>query len=253
MNTCLILQARSKSKRYPNKVFENFGNMTFIQYVQKRFLTFKNIDKFVLAVPLNEIELFQDYVEEGFELRGGSEYNVLERYYEIVDEFQPDLIIRATGDNPFVSSKLVEETINLYKKYKFDYYIEEGYPLGTHPEFISYEGFMTSYLESSKPYHFEHVTPYIYENPKYFDIVKKTTNYDMHQISHLRLTFDEKQDYQVLNNIASIFNYKINITLTDIMQKYKSNKRIFEQNLNIKQKEYKQVDENANSNYNRAR
>lgn len=251
MKILLVLQARVNSKRYKAKIFKEFGSQTLVEYIQKRFLLLTNyIDHFVLAIPYNESKYFEDKIINPFKIIEGPEYNLLQRFYIAFSKYNPDIIIRATSDNPYFSIFHIKQGLKLYKKFKYDYLYAKNLPLGTQVEIIKREAFIKCYKESFKNYHFEHVTPYIYENPDLFNILK--IDYpEYSEIKDLRLTFDEKKDYILLKKIGEITNYSLNVDLKTIKEIYTKNKKLFEINKNVKQKSYFEVEKDEDSIYHR--
>jgi len=246
----LILQARLKSTRLPEKVLKKLDRYEIVVFLQKRLITLSNfIDYFILAVPEKEKEIFTNYKVEGFILEGGSEENVLERFANIYQKYDADYLIRVTSDNPFTSLIILRENIKtlnrlyLCNKKLPDYFVRKNLPLGVQTEFIKKEAFWENYYKACKPYHFEHVTPYIYENEDKFLILRKSFNKYL-KIIKLRLTIDTEKDYYTAQNIIQIAqnNYKpiYLLDLNDIEKIFLRNKTLFEFNINEIQKDYKE-------------
>ncbi len=250
LNFTLILQARLKSTRFPQKVLKKLGKDEIVIFLQKRLSSLSNLIKFnILAVPKTEEDIFKKYCIDCFYLSSGSEENVLSRFADSFYKYESDYLIRVTCDNPFTSLIVLKENIEilneiLNKNEKLpDYFIRENLPLGTQTEIIKKEAFWNNFNNANKSYHFEHVTPYIYENPDRFLILKKPfIGYE--DISKLRLTIDTKKDYLVVKNIITHFNEKNKslyfIDIDDIKNLYYENKKEFEINLNEIQKNYKE-------------
>ncbi|MCR4421056.1 MAG: hypothetical protein GYA61_00760 [Spirochaetales bacterium] len=245
----LILQARLKSTRFKEKVLKKLGEDEIVKFLQKRLITLNSfIEYFILAVPSKEVEFFRNFLIQGFKLEGGSEENVLERFAKIFEKYDSDYLIRATSDNPFVSLKVIKENIeileNLFENNQKlpDYFVRDKLPLGTQTEFVKKEAFWESYQKANKSYHFEHVTPYIYENTDKFFILKKPFD-NFESISNLRLTIDTEKDYIVAQNILKYFDENTKpqylIDFDDIERIYLNNKSDLEININEIQKNYK--------------
>lgn len=246
----LILQARLKSTRLPEKVLKKLDNYEIVIFLQKRLLNLnKFIDHFILAVPQNEVDIFKNYKVDDFKIEGGSEENVLERFAHSFKKYESDYLIRVTSDNPFTSLIILHENINLlnqfYNKGEIlpDYLVRENLPIGTQTEIIKKEAFWENYKKASKTYHFEHVTPYIYENEKYFKILRVPYN-KFKKIAKLRLTIDTLKDYIVAQNIVKNYKNKTKpyylIDLNDIDKIYHKYKDQLEMNKDEIQKNFKQ-------------
>lgn len=256
----IIIQARINSKRFKAKVLQKFGPYNVIEFIQKRFLLLLDDDifeknlkdtfsfNFILAIPYDESRYFFPYLQKGFNIVEGDHYNVLQRFYDAFIQYEGDYLIRATGDNLYFSLESIIDSLNMiyysekFNKYgKIDYIIKRGIPLGTGVEFISKDAFYKAYNCSDKEYQLEHVTPFIYENTNLFNIVYK--DYNIYEnIKNLRLTFDEKEDFEVIDFIGKETNYNLKIDLKEISEIYSKNKKIFEKNLKVVQKSYKETE-----------
>ncbi len=250
----LILQARLKSTRFKEKVLKKLGEDEIVKFIQKRLITLNSllenslIENFILAVPIKEVEIFNNFIVKGFHLEGGSEENVLDRFAKIYKKHDADYLIRATSDNPFTSLIVIKDNIkileNIFENNQKlpDYFVREKLPLGTQTEFVKKDAFWENYKKSDKSYHFEHVTPYIYENKDKFYILKKPFN-NFESISNLRLTIDTEKDYTVAQNILKYFDKNLKpeylIDIDDIEKIYLKNKEELEININEIQKNYK--------------
>ncbi|MCX8058026.1 MAG: hypothetical protein N3A58_01255 [Spirochaetes bacterium] len=256
----IIIQARINSKRFKAKVLKNFGPYNIIEFIQKRFLLLENDNlyknnlnehfkfNFILAIPYDESRYFYPYLQKGFNIVEGEHFNVLQRFYDAFSQFEGDYLIRATGDNPYFSLlsildslEIIYNSEKLNKYGRIDYIVKNGLPLGTGVEFISKEAFYKAYNCSDKEYQFEHVTPYIYENPHLFNIFYKDLN-QFYNIKNLRLTFDEKEDFEVINFIGEKTNFSLFTDLIEIEDIFNENPEIFKINHNIKQKSFKDTE-----------
>jgi len=255
----IIIQARVNSKRYKAKVLSDFGPYKIISYIQKRFLQLNETGKyknlfdfeFILAVPNTESVYFTPYLSNEFTLVEGSEFNVLQRFYDAASPFDCDYIVRATADNPFFSLEIIQKNLDLIlrnqREYasgeadRIDYIKRTSLPLGTQVEFISKEAFIKAYILSEKEYHFEHVTPFIYENPDIFSIYEENET-EYKNIADLRLTFDHDEDYAVINFIGEFFHYSLSLDLRDLLKLNKTQGKPLRMNNLIRQKSYKETE-----------
>ncbi len=246
----LILQARLKSTRLFQKVIKKLDKYEIVLFLQKRLLTLKDfIDYFIVAVPYSEEQIFINYLENGFILESGEEENVLARFAKIFTDYQSDYLIRVTSDNPFTSLSVLKNNIKILNRLSFlnqrlpDYFVRTNLPLGVQTEIIKNEAFWDDYKNANKKYHFEHVTPYIYENENKFNILRKPFN-RYSSILNLRLTIDTEKDYIVAQNIVNSYINKHKpaylIDLPEIEKIYLKNKTLLEFNKDIIQKNYKE-------------
>ena len=96
-----IVQARTGSTRFPNKVLKRRKDKTLIEILFYRLSLCRRIDKIVLATTTKDEDLIlANLIEKiGFDVYRGSERNVLSRYYNVA-KYKANHIIRITGDCP---------------------------------------------------------------------------------------------------------------------------------------------------------
>ena len=97
------------------------------------------------------------------------------------------------------------------KNKKYDYLsntINQTYPVGMNIEIFTLTALKKAYLNYTKDYESEHVTPYIFMNPELFNIGQEhlSENY-----SNIRITVDFEEDFIVIKKILEIMYTKINI------------------------------------------
>jgi spore coat polysaccharide biosynthesis protein SpsF len=178
----LIVQARMGSTRLPGKMLLDLCGKPLVQRVLERVRNSKLVDKFILAVPdTKENDKLADFADENnFYLFKGSEEDVLDRFYRAVTSFNnPDadsLIVRVCADNPFVDPGEIDRAIDFFTHNNFDYVFNNipalgnNYPNGLGAEVFGF-GILKKVWEKAKsPSHREHVTKYIWDNEKEFNI-----------------------------------------------------------------------------------
>ena len=216
-----IVQARSTSKRFPNKVLKKIGNMTVISCIFERLKKSKLIKEIVFAIPSNNTndKLAVYLKKKNANVIRGSEKNVLSRYFDAAKKTKATTIVRITGDCPLVDPSLIDKMLlRFLKKPEVDYLsniLPPTYPDGFDVEIFSFKALREANLYASSDIDLEHVTPYIKRSKS---VVKDNLEHKK-DLSFIRLTIDRPDD---LKNVKKIFNYfKKNIffTLNDILKK----------------------------------
>lgn len=203
-----ILQARMSSTRLPNKVLKEVNGKPLLSYECERILKSKRIDKLIIATSNDKsddaIEIFAN--QNNIEIFRGSLDDVLSRYYVCAKKFKDTQnidnlnIVRVTGDCPLIDSEVIDDVIKSFIKNDCDYAsntLEPSYPDGMDIEICTYEALKTAHNEATFKSDREHVTLYIKNNEK-FKKLNYTSKYDF---SHLRLTVDEENDFQLIKII----------------------------------------------------
>jgi len=203
MKIIAIIQARCGSTRFPNKVFANLCNKPLIWHVVNRLKYSRSINKIVLATTVNPLDdkLCNWAIANGVSFFRGSENDVLNRYYEAAKEFNADIIIRITADDPFKDPIIIDRAVCKLQEEKADF-VCNNYP-PTYPEGLDVEVFTFRALEieeqnSKDNFEREHVTQYIYHHSCDFKICNVSHSKDL---SSLRWTIDTEKDFEMAQQV----------------------------------------------------
>lgn len=240
MNIIVIIQARMGSTRLPGKVLMSLAKSNVLNYVVSRCKKIKGISKVVVATStLSEDDVIEKWCQQNkTDCFRGSEENVLERYYECATFYQPDYVIRATSDCPFVDYTLAEATIEAMYNQPGDIVINKQQELltrGLTIELISYPALKKIYEQATEPRHFEHVTYYAYEYPEQF-------KYTFMQLPalllnpNLRVTVDTAEDYSVCTILAEQIPDSIYAPSEEIIRYLLEHPQVASINAHIEQK-----------------
>lgn len=199
-----IVQARFNSQRLPGKVLLPLGGKTILEIIIDRIRKAKSIDKVVLATSgHNQDDQIADLcIKKNILFYRGSLDDVLDRYMGAAKKFKVEVICRITGDCPLIDPLLIDQVSELYQKGSYDYIstgrIKSTFPDGLDTEIFSFEVLERAWRESTRSSEREHVTPYIWKNPDKFRIFTLENQIDL---SDLRLTVDERADYELIKKI----------------------------------------------------
>lgn len=230
-----IIQARMGSTRLPGKVMLKVLDKELLYYQIERLKLCKCIAKIIIATSTSK----KDYLIEQFCQKNlisyfrGSENNVLSRYYECALKFKVKTVIRITADCPLNDPYLLDRAIKHYLKHQqYDLLsTDPSYPEGYDFDIIPFKTLSIAWKEASLPSEREHVTSYIWNNPKF-----KTYRFSLKKdYSFLRLAVDEKIDFEVIKKILEeIYPKKgVNFTLEDILNLRKEKPLLFQKNIHI--------------------
>ena len=229
-----IVQARTKSTRFPNKVLQRINGKTIIEILFKRLSQSKKINKIIFAIPDNpeENDLKKNILSLGCDLYEGSENDVLDRYYQSAKKFNSNIIVRITGDCPLIDSSLVDQVILKLINNKLDFvsnYAPPTYPDGLDVAACTMKTLKRAWKETKNVYDREHVMNYIVNS-------KKFSKYNLElkkNLSKYRWTIDEPEDFVVIKNILNHFKNKYNFSWTDIVKLEKAHPEYFIPNKHI--------------------
>lgn len=196
-----IVAARMGSVRLPGKVLMKVGNLTLLEYLIKRIKFSRNIDKIIVATGnLRSNDKIEKICQKiGIGCFRGSEDDVLDRYYKCsLENPQYNYIIRLTADNPLVDPYVIDELIDFSRKNpKYDYVSNDlvrTFPYGMDVEIFKSQALTKIARETKDLADREHVTRYIKNSKKF----KKKNIKCPHDLSHLRLTVDYKEDFNMV-------------------------------------------------------
>ena len=226
IRTLVILQARMSSRRLPGKVLLTLNDKPMIYWQIKRILRAKSITKLVVAIsehPSDDIlanyldEITQEYIR-------GPLDNVLERFIQANKLYNPQSIVRITGDCPFVMPEIIDSVVNIFNKTKYDY-VSNVVDL-TFPDGLDVEVFKASVLKKLMNYPLtcvekEHVTLGILNRKDDFIIGNYSNSKNL---SHYRWTVDTAEDYNFVSKIFANFrSSEVIFTFNDIQRFIENN------------------------------
>ena len=168
----------------------------------------------------------------GWNLFAGSEFDVLDRFCSFLrfienTEIQnfPDIIVRATADNPFLFYDCASKMIDAYeekvkygllrdKNFKIDYFTWTGLPHGSGVEILKTLSLLESVNYTSSPYDHEHVGPALYNHKDRYNCVFEPAP-EMWNYPELRTTVDTFQDFFRAKTIINYVKLQNNLSVLE--------------------------------------
>ena len=196
-----LIQARMSSSRLPGKVMMNLSGNTILGHVVNQVKASKCVDE-VVVLTSNDIsdDTIVDWcIKNSTKFFRGSLNDVLDRYYKAAIEFNIDTIIRITADCPLVDPEIIDEIYERFCENKYDFCsLVGGFPDGLDCSIISFIALEKAWKVAKLSSEREHVSPYIEKNTKLFKIggYEKFKN-----LGDIRITLDEKEDFELLKHI----------------------------------------------------
>lgn len=220
MSVLAILQARASSTRLPGKVLKPLLGEPMLIRQLERVQRCRLIDKLVVATSVDSSDdaLIDVLSKAGVANFRGSLDDVLERFYQAAKPYQPEHVVRLTGDCPLADPTLIDEAINAHLASGADYTstaLNPTYPDGLDVEVIRFAALERAWRESILPSEREHVTPYIYHHPELFRLksVEQAEN-----MSGLRWTVDEPADFVFVERVyAELYSINPSFAMNDVL------------------------------------
>lgn len=234
-----ILQARMTSTRLPGKVLKSINNQPMLLFQIQRIMKSTKIDKLIVATTIEkEDDIIVELCEKNnISFFRGSLENVLDRFYQAALKYNPENIIRLTGDCPLIDPEIIDKVITQHILNGNDYTsncITPTYPDGMDVEVLTFETLKKLIINADRQSHREHVTLYINENKDKF---KMENVFNTEDLSDIRLTVDEAEDLQLIRIIYSEMKYRDDFNLDDVIRLLRKRGNLLEINKFYKRNE----------------
>lgn len=235
------IEARMTSSRLPGKVLLPLAGIPALELLITRLKKSKFIDEIIVATTTNNddepvVELAKGMGVKSFR---GSELDVLSRVLGAVQSVQADIIVEVTGDCPFVDSVLVDNGIDKFFSGEYDYaanIIPVSYPIGFDVQVFSVSVLAQVESLTINPLDRVHVSYYIYCHPEKFKLLSWRAPKE-NEWPELRLTLDEKADYELLDTIAKRFlPTNLYFSATEVVSLLRREPALLKINAHVRQK-----------------
>jgi spore coat polysaccharide biosynthesis protein SpsF len=234
--------ARMGSERMPGKVLKKLAGIPSLIHIFEILRSAKKVDDFaVLTTVLSEDDEIEKVCNENsVKIVRGSVHDVLDRFRIACELYNPQRVIRVTGDDPLMDPEIIDQVINEHCEGNYDYssnMVERTFPRGMDTEVIEYSALKKSWRETADKDDHEHVTLYIRRNPDLFRIHNVVNRKE--KSDDLRLCLDTEQDFDLLSVIyGKLYKGKV-IKLDEVLEFLSENPEYKKMNSDIRQKQVK--------------
>jgi spore coat polysaccharide biosynthesis protein SpsF len=196
VTTLGVLQARMASTRLPGKVLAPIVGTPMIGLQIERLRRAALLDGLVVATSTDASDdALVDYLATlDVPVVRGPLDDVLARFGMVIDEFEPDTVVRLTADCPLASPAVVDKVITAYQDRGLDYVsntMAPTYPDGLDVEVVRAPVLTWGAANFTDPPEREHVTLGVYRRPDQFRIGNVEHTEDL---SKWRWTVDTPDD-----------------------------------------------------------
>ena len=204
-NIAVIIACRLKSTRLKRKALLKIGSIPSVEMCIKNILKFKDVSSVVLATSTTEEDSeLKDYTyNKNVLFHQGDPDDVIQRYLDIIEKKNFDVIIRVTGDCPYLSSDIAEVVLNSHFEKGAEYSNGIGAAVGTNLEVINSLSLKKVKKYFPKADYSEYMTWYFQNNPEEFKL--NYVNLPEKWKRDYRLTLDYQEDLDLFNKIESYF------------------------------------------------
>jgi len=261
-----IIQGRMSSSRLPGKVLAAIAGQPMLQRVFARTSRSTTVTETIFATTTDASD---DPVAEYCEFSRipftrGSQFDVLDRYYQTAKQANADIVVRITADCPVIDPDLIDDVVNTLQENEYDFVsnrlpppYHRTYPIGLDTEACTFKVLEKAWKEAREPQHREHAMPYFYEgvelttvnrqrqtgiSPRGFNIaiLHHTTDFGEH-----RWTVDTPEDLEFIRQIYSRFDGHDDFTWKEVLDLVHNEPKLMEINSGVQHKTLKDIDDRA--------
>jgi spore coat polysaccharide biosynthesis protein SpsF len=261
-----IIQGRMSSSRLPGKILADIAGQPMLTRVYTRTSRAQTLDEVIFATTTDASD---DPVAEYCDFSGipftrGSQFDVLDRYYQAALHTRADVVVRVTADCPVIDPKLIDDVVNALLEDEYDFVCNRlpppwsrTYPIGLDVEACTFKVLKKAWKEAKDPQQREHVMPYLYEgvqltrqsrtletgtSPRGFSIalLHHTTDF-----GDYRWTVDTPEDLEFMRQVYNRFDGRDDFTWKEVLDLVHGKPKLMEINAGVKHKTLKDVDKRA--------
>jgi len=186
---------------------------------------------------------------EGIAYSRGSEFDVLDRYYQAARGADAEIVVRLTADCPLIDPDLIDKTIQALLVEDADFAANRlpppyhrTYPIGLDVEVAAFSALETAWKYAAEGFEREHVMPYLYDpsHSMRFIVVDHETDLGM-----LRWTVDTPEDMEFIRQVTGLLKCRDDFSWLDVVKLLEENPNLNEINAGISHKTLKDVDSRA--------
>jgi spore coat polysaccharide biosynthesis protein SpsF len=248
-----IIQARMSSSRLPGKVLLDIAGEPMLVRVVERTRLAQTVAEVLVATTTHSID---DAIvglcrERSYPCYRGSEFDVLDRYYQAAQQSHAELVVRITADCPLIDPGVIDKTVQAFLEGGADFAANRlpppwgrTYPVGLDTEVCSFTALQQAWVEADQPHQREHVMPFFYENPQRFKVAH--INHDQ-DFGRLRWTVDTAEDLELVRQIFQRFPGRYDFSWLEVLELVRREPALAQINAQVQAKNYQQFDERSKS------
>ena len=201
-----FLQARMGSRRLPGKTLMKIHGRSILEHAIRRLQVSSVVDAVVVLTTRRKEDdaIVSECERLGVPFYRGSEDDVLARFFEAAEIFRPEIVIRATADNPLIEIGSIERIVTALRSFGLDYCMEINLPYGAATEAMTAASLAKTHALARDPEHREHVTIYIKEHPDEFRILLPDAPASVRR-PDFRVTVDTPEDFAAIKQLIGRF------------------------------------------------
>lgn len=261
-----IIQGRMSSSRLPGKILADIAGQPMLTRVVTRTSRAKTLDEVIFATTTDASDdLVAEYCDfSGIPYTRGSQFDVLDRYYQTATQAKADVIVRITADCPVIDSVLIDNVVNTLLEDEYDFVCnrlpppyQRTYPIGLDVEACTFKVLKKAWKDAKEPQHREHAMPYFYEGVQLSAVSRQLLEGTsprgfrvalLHHITDFgdyRWTVDTFEDLEFIRQVYSRFDGRDDFSWKEVLDLVHDEPKLMEINANVQHKTLKDVDKRA--------
>jgi spore coat polysaccharide biosynthesis protein SpsF len=236
----IIIEARTRSSRLPNKVMLEIIKKPVLQLMIERLGLIDPVIPICVATTTHSsdnpiVELCENMGIYSFR---GNETNVLSRVAAAARFYGPKTVISLTADCPLIDPLIVSQMYRTFNQNDIDFLTNchiRSFPDGMDIQIFKNASIQKANAQVSDLLEQEHTTLFIRKNPNLFKTMHLLANSEEH-IPKLGLTLDEFSDFLLIEAVFKHFDPEIDFRLSDILHFLSLNPEIVQLNSRVVRK-----------------
>ena len=269
-----IIQGRMASSRLPGKVLLDIAGQPMLARVYARTARATTVASSMVATTTDASD---DPVaafcgRHGIVCARGSQYDVLDRYYQAALMSQADVVVRITADCPAIDPALIDDVVRVLldgaaaprQDGSLDFVANRlpppyprSFPIGLDVEVCTFGALERAWREGHDAQHREHVMPYMYEGVTLAAVSPTLSLGTSSRGFHIglcntvpnhgsyRWTVDTPEDMAFMRAVYTRFNGHDDFSWNDVLELVEREPALAEINANVRHKTLRDVDERA--------
>jgi len=236
-----VIQARMGSSRLPGKVLFPVAGKPVLTHIIERLRRCRKVTEIAIATSdqPGDDQLIAYAKQQGVALIRGPEDNVLQRYALAAEQLNPDVIVRVTGDAPFVDPETVDRLVETLLQEGAEYCTGEKGVEAIHEGFCPFTRAALNRLlaeAADDPVAKEHVTAYFGAHPDQFHIARIRILPE-HRFKGARMSVDTPADVRFIEELYRRLDVPAGeADMTEVVRVLKAHPELLEINGHVYQK-----------------
>jgi spore coat polysaccharide biosynthesis protein SpsF len=184
--------------------------------------------------------------ERGWAVFRGSQFDVLDRFYQAARHFEAQVIVRVTGDCPLIDPQVIDLVVAEFLSSGADFAANRlppphprTWPIGLDTEVCGIAGLERAWREAEQKFEREHVMPYFYDQEGRFDV--RILEHDP-DYGRMRWTVDTPEDLDLLREVVARLGGRMDVSWLEVLDLFAREPQLAQINASVQHKSGQDVD-----------